>query len=81
MHAELLEGLLGYPFARVEHDESQAGTGHLTMANPRAVQLAKFRRCWALAPRPLADAVIGAVEALDSLADVRDLTALVRGGS
>jgi len=57
--------------------------GHPDNPLSRAVQLAKFRRCWALAPQPLADAdaMIGAVEALDSLADVRDLTALTRGRS
>ena len=55
--------------------------GHPDNPLARAAQLAKFRRAWALAPRPLADAdaVIGAVEALESLADVRDLTALLRG--
>jgi 2-methylcitrate dehydratase PrpD len=55
--------------------------GHPDNPLSRDAQLAKFRRAWALAPRPLAgaDAVIGAVEALESLADVRDLTALVRG--
>jgi 2-methylcitrate dehydratase PrpD len=55
--------------------------GHPDNPLARAAQLAKFRRSWALAPQPLADAdaVIGAVEALESLADVRDLTALVRG--
>lgn len=57
--------------------------GHPDNPIPRATQLAKFRRCWTLAPRPLADAdaVIRAVEALDSLADVGDLTALLRGRS
>jgi len=55
--------------------------GHPDNPLSRDAQLAKFRRAWALAPRPLADAdaVIAAVEALESLADVRDLTALVRG--
>jgi len=57
--------------------------GHPDNPLSRAAQLAKFRRCWALAPRPLTDAdtVIAAVAALDSLADVRDLTALLRGHS
>ncbi len=55
--------------------------GHPDNPLARAAQLAKFRRCWALAPRPLGDAdeVIRAVERLDALADVRELTALVRG--
>jgi 2-methylcitrate dehydratase PrpD len=55
--------------------------GHPDNPIPRAAQLAKFRRSWALAPRPLADAdaVVRAVDALDALADVRELTALLRG--
>lgn len=55
--------------------------GHPDNPLAREAALAKFRRCWALAPRPLgdADAVIRAVERLDALANVRDLTALVRG--
>lgn len=57
--------------------------GHPDNPLARDAQLAKFRRCWALAPRPLAaaEAVIGAVEALETLADVRDLTALARARS
>jgi 2-methylcitrate dehydratase PrpD len=55
--------------------------GHPDNPISRAAQLAKFRRCWSLAPRPLAgaDAVIQAVEALDALTDVRALTALLGG--
>jgi 2-methylcitrate dehydratase PrpD len=59
----------------------ESAIGHPDNPLSRAAQLAKFRRCWATAPRPLADAdaVIAAVEELDSLADVRDLIALLRG--
>ena len=54
--------------------------GHPDNPLSRATQLAKFRRCWALAPRPLAaaDEMIRTIEALETLAEVRDLTALVR---
>jgi 2-methylcitrate dehydratase PrpD len=57
--------------------------GHPDNPLSRDAQLAKFRRCWAAAPQPLADAdaVIRAVDGLESLVDVRDLTALLRGRS
>ncbi len=55
--------------------------GHPDNPLTREAQRAKFRRCWALAPRPLAAAsdAIRAVESLESLGDVRELTALLHG--